>query len=334
MITGITGQDGAYLAENLLSRGEEVFGAVRRSSHVNTGRLKELGIEKDIKFIDLDLIEQSNIFKVVEIVKPSRIYNLAAQSFVKTSFDQPIYTAEINSLGVSRLLDAIRIIDPKIKFYQASTSEMYGAVRAIPQNELTPFNPRSPYAISKLFSHFLVSNYREAYNMHCCSGILFNHESPLRGIEFVTRKISVGMAEIKLGIRDELYLGNLDSKRDWGYAKEYVEGMRLMLDKDDLQDYVLATGVTTTVRSFISYVAEYLGMDIVWEGAGVSEVGYNSKNGKLIIRINENFFRPTEVEELIGDSSKAKRDLGWQCVTTVQQLAHMMVEADIKRLSK
>ena len=334
LITGITGQDGAYLAQNLLKRGEIVYGAVRRSSSSNLDRLVELGIEREIRIVDLDLIEQSNIINTIDKLKPDRIYNLAAQSFVAASFVQPIYTTDINALGVLRLLEAIRVVSPTIKLYQASTSEMFGDSLHLPQNELTPFNPQSPYASAKCFAHHTIGNYRRAYNLFCCAGILFNHESPLRGREFVTRKITLGFAKIKLGMAQSIALGNLDSKRDWGYAEEYVEGMRLMLEQNEADDYILATGISTTVREFVSYVAEYFGYEITWQGNGIDEVGIDKHQGQKLITIDKSFYRPAEVPHLLGDSSKALQKFGWKSNVSAKELAHIMAESDFRKLAK
>lgn len=332
LITGISGQDGAYLAQLLLQKGYSVHGATRRTSSSNNWRLEELGIKDEIIFHDFDLFEQHNITRVVEKVAPDEIYNLGAQSFVGTSFEQPIYTTEIDALGVTRLLEAIRHVDLNIKFYQASTSEMFGKVQETPQKESTPFYPRSPYAAAKLYAHWMTINYRESYGIHTSSGILFNHESPLRGPEFVTRKITQQLAEIKYGKRDVLRLGNLDAKRDWGYAKEYVEGMHLMLQQNTGDDFVLATGRTETVRSFVSAATKALDIDIAWEGTGLDEKAIDKKSGKTIVCVDPEFFRPTEVDLLIGDASKAKRQLGWEPKTSLESLVAMMAEADAKRV--
>ena len=334
LITGIRGQDGAYLAKFLLEKGYEVWGADRRSGDSTNWRLKELGIQKDVKIIYMDLLELTNIMRVIEKLQPDEVYNLAAQSFVGVSFEQPILTSEINALGVIKLLEVIRTLKPDTKFYQASTSEMFGKVQEIPQTEKTPFYPRSPYGVSKLFGHWITINYREFYNMFACSGILFNHESPLRGIEFVTRKITYSLARIKYGLQDRLILGNLDAKRDWGYAKEYVEGMWLMLQQEKPDDYVLATGKTHSVREFVEKAAQIAGFDIEWEGEGVNTKGINRKTGKIIIEVSPEFYRPAEVDILIGNPQKAKEKLGWEPKTKFEDLVEIMMEADLNRVSK
>ena len=333
IITGITGQDGAYLAQLLLDRDYKVYGTYRRNASINFWRIEELGIKDhpNLKLIEFDLIDQSNAIRIVNEIEPDEIYNLAAQSFVGVSFEQPLATAHITGLGAVHLLEAIRIINPKIKFYQASTSEMFGKVQEIPQKETTPFYPRSPYGVAKLYAHWMTINYRESYNIFGCSGILFNHESPLRGLEFVTRKITDGVAKIVLGKQEYLELGNLDAKRDWGYAKEYVEGMYLMLQADKPDTYVLATNRTETVRDFVKMAFKAIDIDIVFEGEGVNEVGKDKKTGKVLVKVNPKYFRPAEVDLLIGDYSKAKKELGWEPKTTLEELCKMMVEADIKR---
>ncbi len=332
LITGITGQDGAYLAQLLLSKGYKVYGGSRRSSHNNLWRLKELGISNQIEFVSFELNEFSNILRILEKNQLDEIYNLGAQSFVGASFDQPIYTGEVDGLGVIRILEAIRVINPKIRFYQASTSEMFGKVQATRQNEDTPFYPRSPYGVAKLYGHWISVNYRESYGMYTASGILFNHESPFRGEEFVTRKITLGLAHILSGNLDPVQLGNLDAKRDWGYAKDYVEGMWLMLQQEYGDDYVLATGQTSTIRHFIEIAAKFAGFDIIWQGNGLEEKGVDSISGKTIIEINSQFYRPAEVDLLLGDPSKAEKKLGWKSNTSLDELAKMMVEADLRRL--
>lgn len=331
IITGIRGQDGAYLAKLLLEKGYEVFGADRRSGDSSFWRLKELGIESDVKIIYMDLLELTNIMRVIGKIYPDEIYNLAAQSFVQASFEQPLLTSDIDAMGVLRLLEALRLLKSDVRFYQASTSEMFGKVQEIPQSEKTPFYPRSPYGVAKLFSHWMTINYRESYKMYACSGILFNHESPLRGLEFVTRKITYGIAKIKSGVQDKIVLGNLDSKRDWGYALEYVEAMRLMLQQQEPDDYVIATGETHTVREFVEIAFQCAGLDIIWEGKGVEEKGIDKDIGKVLVEISPDFFRPAEVDILIGDPSKAKGKLGWQPKTKFNELIRLMVEADIKR---
>jgi GDPmannose 4,6-dehydratase len=334
LITGIRGQDGAYLSKLLLEKGYEVYGADRRSGESSNWRLKELGVEKDVNFVYMDILEFSNIMKIIDKIKPDEIYNLAAQSFVQTSFEQPILTAQVNAVGVLRLLEAIRSFNPPIKFYQASTSEMFGKAREIPQTESTPFYPRSPYAIAKLFGHWITVNYRESYNMPVCSGILFNHESPLRGLEFITRKISYGVARIKYGLQDKIVLGNLDAKRDWGYAKEYVEGIWLMLQQETPDNYVLATGETHSVREFVEKAFEITGYNIIWEGEGINTKGIDKKSGKVLVEVSPEFYRLSEVDVLIGDFTKAREKLGWYPKTKFEGLVKIMVEADIKRIER
>lgn len=334
IITGIRGQDGPYLAKLLLEKGYEVWGADRRSGESSNWRLKELGIEKDVKIVYMDLLELTNIMQVIEKIKPDEVYNLAAQSFVSASFEQPILTAEVNAIGVLRLLEAIRILKPDTKFYQASTSEMFGKVQEIPQTEKTPFYPRSPYGVAKLFGHWITVNYRESFGIFACSGILFNHESPLRGKEFVTRKITYSLARIKYGLQDKLVLGNLDAKRDWGYAPEYMEGVWLMLQQKEPDDYVLATGETHTVREFVEKAAKIAGFDIVWEGEGVKTKGIDRKTGKIIIEVSPEFYRPAEVEILLGNPEKAKEKLGWEPKTKFEDLVAIMMEADLRRVKQ
>lgn len=334
LITGIRGQDGAYLAKFLLEKGYEVYGADRRSGDSSFWRLKELGIEKDVKIVYMDLLELTNIMRVIEKIMPDEVYNLAAQSFVHASFEQPILTAEIDAIGVLRILEALRIIKPDTKFYQASTSEMFGKVQEIPQKETTPFYPRSPYGVAKLFGHWITVNYRESYNMFACSGILFNHESPLRGLEFVTRKITYGVARIKYGLQDKIVLGNLDAKRDWGYAGDYVEGMWLMLQQKNPDDYVLATGETHSVREFAELAFRVAGYEIVWEGEGLNTKGIDKKTGKILVEVSSEYYRPAEVDILIGDPKKAREKLGWEPKTKFEELVRMMVEADIRRVEK
>lgn len=333
IVTGITGQDGAYLAELLLSKGYEVYGTYRRTSSVNFWRIEEIGISNDkfLHLVEYDLTDESGTIRMVKEIMPDEIYNLAAQSFVGVSFEQPLTTAEITGIGPLNILEAIRIIDPKIKFYQASTSELFGKVQEIPQSESTPFYPRSPYGVSKLFAHWSTINYREAYGIFACSGILFNHESPLRGKEFVTRKITDTVAKIKLGLTDCLELGNIDAKRDWGFAKEYVEGMYLMLQQDTPEDFVLATGSTYTVREFVELAFKSINIEIRWEGKAESEKGYDKSTDTLIIKINPKFYRPAEVELLVGDPTKVHEKLGWKSNTTLSELCNMMVLADIKK---
>lgn len=334
LITGIRGQDGAYLSRFLLEKGYEVYGGDRRSANSNFWRLKELGIEHEVRILYMDLLELTNITRVIDKVKPDEVYNLAAQSFVQASFEQPILTSEINAIGTLRLLEAIRTLKPDTKFYQASTSEMFGKVQEKPQKEATPFYPRSPYAVAKLFGHWITINYRESYNMFCCSGMLFNHESPLRGLEFVTRKITYGIAKIKNGLQDRLLLGNLDSKRDWGYAPEYVEAMWLMLQKREPDDYVVCTGEDHSVREFVEKAFRAVGTDVIWKGRGINEKGIDRKTGKVLVEVSPEFFRPAEVHCLSCDFSKAKIKLGWEPKTNFDELVNIMVEADIKGLER
>ncbi|SMB98236.1 GDPmannose 4,6-dehydratase [Thermanaeromonas toyohensis ToBE] len=315
LITGITGQDGAYLAQFLLEKGYRVWGAFRRSSTVNLERLEYLGIRDKVELVPLDLLDLGNIIRVLEKVQPDEVYNLAAQSFVAVSFEQPVVTGEITGLGAARMLEAVRIVNPQIKFYQASSSEMFGKVQAVPQNENTPFYPRSPYAAAKLYAHWMTVNYREAYGIFACSGILFNHESPLRGLEFVTRKITYTVAQIKHGLARELRLGNLEARRDWGYAPEYVEAMWLMLQQDEPDDYVIATGETHSVKEFAQEAFACVGLD--WRDYVVEDPA---------------FYRPADVELLVGDATKAQQKLGWRPRTTFKELVRLMVEADLKRV--
>jgi len=333
VVTGITGQDGAYLAELLLNKGYAVFGTYRRTSSVNFWRIEELGIEKhpNFKLVEYDLTDQSAGIHLLQTTGADEVYNLAAQSFVGVSFEQPVTTTQVNSIGPLNLLEAIRIINPKIRFYQASTSEMFGKVQAVPQDESTPFYPRSPYGIAKLYAHWMTVNYREAHGIFGASGILFNHESPLRGREFVTRKITDGMAKIRLGKMDTIELGNLEAKRDWGYAKEYVDGMWRVLQAEKPGTYVLATQRTETVRDFASMAGKAAGFDLVWQGKAENETGVDRKSGKPLVKLNPKLRRPAEVDLLIGNPEKAKRELGWQAQTTLEQLCQMMVEADIRR---
>ena len=333
LVTGITGQDGAYLAQLLLEKGYAVTGTYRRSSSVNFWRIEELGIERDpnLTLVEYDLTDLSSGIRLIESADPDEVYNLAAQSFVGVSFEQPVATAAITGLGPVHLLEAIRIIKPSARFYQASTSEMFGKVQAIPQVEDTPFYPRSPYGVAKLYAHWMTVNYRESYGIFGASGILFNHESPLRGREFVTRKITDSVAKIVLGKLDVLELGNLDAKRDWGYAREYVEGMWRILQADAPDTFVLATNRTESVRDFVTMAFKAAGIDIAWRGSDASETGVCSNSGKLLVRISPKFYRPAEVELLIGDPAKAKRVLGWAPETTLEQLCAMMVEADMRR---
>ena len=334
IVTGITGQDGAYLTELLLGKGYIVYGTYRRTSSVNFWRIQELGIDKhpNLQLLEHDLTDLSGSIRMLQSTGAEEVYNLAAQSFVGVSFEQPVTTALITGVGPVNLLEAIRIVNPKTRFYQASTSEMFGKVQAIPQDEATPFYPRSPYGIAKLYAHWMTVNYRESYGIFGASGILFNHESPLRGLEFVTRKITEGMAKIKLGKLDTLELGNLGAKRDWGFAREYVDGMWRMLQTGKPDTYVLATNRTETVRDFVTMAGAAAGFDVAWKGEAERETGVDRKSGRTLVKINSKFYRPAEVDLLIGNPAKAKRDLGWEPKTTLEQLCQMMVEADIRRI--
>jgi len=333
LITGISGQDGAYLSQFLLSKGYTVYGTYRRTSTVNFWRIEELGIENHPNFhlVEYDLTDLGTTIRLLEKTQALEVYNLAAQSFVGVSFEQPTTTAQITGIGALHLLEAIRIVNPKIRFYQASTSEMFGKVQAIPQVESTPFYPRSPYGVAKLYAHWMTINYRESYDIFACSGILFNHESPLRGREFVTRKITDSVAKIMLGKLDVLELGNIDAKRDWGYAKEYVEGMWRMLQVDTPDTYVLATNRTETIRDFVTMAFKGVGVTVEYSGQGADEIATDSASGNVLMRINPIFYRPAEVELLIGSAEKAERVLGWKPETTLEGLCQMMVEADLRR---
>ncbi len=333
IVTGITGQDGAYLAELLLQKGYDVYGTYRRTSSVNLWRIEELGIEKhpNLHLVEYDLTDLSSSIRLLEQTEATEVYNLAAQSFVGVSFEQPLATAQITGLGPVNLLEAIRIVNPKIRFYQASTSEMFGEVQEIPQKESTPFYPRSPYGVAKLYAHWMTINYRESYGIFGTSGILFNHESPLRGQEFVTRKITDSVAKIKLGRLDVLELGNMDAKRDWGFAKDYVEGMYLMLQADKPDTYVLATNRTETVRDFVTMAFKAAGIELRFEGEAEDEIAVDVATGKVVVKVNPKFYRPAEVELLIGNPEKAKKELGWEPKTTLEELCQMMVEADLRR---
>jgi GDPmannose 4,6-dehydratase len=333
VITGITGQDGAYLAELLLNKGYKVYGTYRRTSSVNFWRIDELGIKNNpnLHLVEYDLTDLSSSIRLLQQSGATEVYNLAAQSFVGVSFDQPLTTAEITGIGPVNLLEAIRIVNPKIRFYQASTSEMFGKVQAIPQKEDTPFYPRSPYGVAKLYAHWMTINYRESYDIFASSGILFNHESPLRGQEFVTRKITDSVAKIKLGKLDVLELGNMDAKRDWGFAKEYVEGMWLMLQADEPDTFVLATNRTETVRDFVSMAFKAAGIELRFEGKEEQEVAIDVATGKVVVKVNPKFYRPAEVELLIGNPQRAKDILGWEPKTTLEELCAMMVEEDLRR---
>ncbi|MCK7542788.1 GDP-mannose 4,6-dehydratase [Marinobacter bryozoorum] len=333
LITGITGQDGAYLAELLLDKGYTVYGTHRRTSSVNLWRLEELGVtdHPNLHLVDFDLTDLSSGIRLLKESGATEVYNLAAQSFVGVSFDQPITTAEITGLGAVNLLEAIRIVNPAIRYYQASTSEMFGKVQSIPQNEATPFYPRSPYGVAKLYAHWMTVNYRESYDLFATSGILFNHESPLRGREFVTRKITDAVARIRLGQQDCLELGNLDAKRDWGFARDYVEGMWRMMQAPHPDTYVLATGRTETVRDFVTMSCNVVDMPVEWHGEGEQEHAIDPRTGKVVVRINPRFYRPAEVDLLVGDASKARKELGWEPHTTLEQICAMMVESDMRR---
>lgn len=337
LITGVTGQDGAYLAKFLLERGYIVHGLKRRSSSLNTGRIDELYQDPHIESPKFhlhygDMTDSTNLIRIVQETKPDEIYNLAAQSHVQVSFETPEYTANADGIGTLRLLEAIRILglEKTTRFYQASTSELYGLVQEVPQRETTPFYPRSPYAAAKLYSYWIVVNYREAYGMHASNGILFNHESPLRGETFVTRKITRAVAAIKLGKQDKVFLGNLDAKRDWGHAREYVRGMWMMLQQETPDDYVLATGETTAVRTFVEWAFEEVGIELEWRGTGVAEKGYCKKTAKCLVEVDPRYFRPTEVDLLIGDPEKANVKLGWKHETPVRELVREMVAADLE----
>lgn len=329
LITGVTGQDGAYLARFLIEKGYEVFGAFRRTSDHDFSRLRFVGVEDRIRLVPLELLEFTNVYSIIEKVAPDEIYNLGAQSSVPASFDQPIFTVEVTGLGVVRLLEAVRVVNRKIKVYQASSSEMFGAATERPQKETTPFHPRSPYAFSKALAHFAAVNYRESYGMFVCSGICFNHESPLRGPEFVTRKITQAVARIRAGKQQELRLGNLNSCRDWGYAPEYVEAMWLMLQQPEPDDYVIATGETHTVREFAQLAFAAVGIDLEWIGEGVEERACSKRDGRVLVTVDPQFYRPADADYLIGDSSKAKARLGWSSRTSFQQLVEVMVEHDL-----
>jgi GDPmannose 4,6-dehydratase len=331
LITGITGQDGAYLAKHLLDNGYEVFGAYRRTASMNLWRLHELGVDRQVQMTPMDLLEYSNVQRVLEQIRPDEVYNLAAQSFVGISFEQPLYTSDVDGLGVTRMLEAIRSAKSDARFYQASTSEMFGKVQQVPQTESTPFYPRSPYGVAKLYAHWMTVNYRESYGLHATSGILFNHESPLRGQDFVTRKITMSLARIKAGLLDVLELGNLESQRDWGFAGDYVRGMWQMVQQPNPDDYVLATGHTRSVRDFVEIAAQASGFGIEWEGEGESAKGRDRVSGRVIVQVNPQFYRPAEVDLLIGDASKARTTLGWAPEVTFEQMVEQMVRADMDR---
>ena len=331
LITGYRGQDGAYLSKFLLGKGYEVYGA-DRAGDSGQWRLRELGIEGRVKEVALDLLEASNISDALEKIRPDEIYNFAAQSFVLVSFTQPVLTAEINAVGVARLLEAVRKTCPKARFFQASTAELFGSTGSAQKNETTDFHPRSPYAVSKLYAHWLTVNYRQAQGMYACNGILFNHESPLRGEEFVTRKITIAVARIKKGLQETVAVGNLDALRDWGYAKEYVEGMWLMLQQPSADDYILATGEVHPVRDFITKAFDAAGIRLEWKGKGLDEKGVDAATGKVRVEISKEFYRPADVKELVGDAAKAKRVLGWEPKIKFNDLAALMMDAELKRL--
>ncbi len=341
LITGITGQDGAYLSEFLLSKGYMVHGIKRRASLFNTYRIDHLykdPHEKDVRFKLHygDLTDATNLIRIIQEVRPDEIYNLAAQSHVMVSFETPEYTANADALGTLRILEAMRILGlgEKTRFYQASTSELYGSVQEIPQKETTPFYPRSPYAVAKLYSYWITVNYREAYNFYACNGILFNHESPIRGETFVTRKITRAVARIKLGLQEKLYLGNLNAKRDWGHARDYTEAMWLMLQQDKAEDYVIATGRQHSVREFAAAAFHEVGINIAWKGEGIDEKGYNNDTGKVIVEVDRRYFRPAEVDTLLGDPTKAKEKLGWSSKVTFKELVSEMVREDLKEAER
>jgi len=333
VVTGITGQDGAYLAELLLSKGYDVYGTYRRTSSVNFWRIEELGIADHPKLhlVEYDLTDLSASIRLLQQSGAKEVYNLAAQSFVGVSFEQPVTTASITGIGAVNLLEAIRIVDPSVRFYQASTSEMFGKVQAVPQIESTPFYPRSPYGVAKLYAHWMTINYRESYGIFGASGILFNHESPLRGLEFVTRKITDAVAKIKLGRQDFIALGNIDAKRDWGFAREYVEGMWRMLQADEPDTFVLATNRTETVRDFVRMAFKAADIDVEFSGKAEGETAVDTATGKTVMKVDPRFYRPAEVELLIGDPAKAMEKLGWQAQTSLEELCRMMVEADLRR---
>ena len=334
LITGISGQDAAYLTRFLIGKGYEVFGAYRRTSEQSFSRLKFLSVDDKVRYVPVELLEFTNIYQTIERIKPHEIYNLGAQSSVPSSFEEPLFTAEVTGLGILRVLEAVRAVNPKIKVYQASSSEMFGKAEATPQNEHTRFHPRSPYAVSKVFAHWAAVNYRESYGLFICSGILFNHESPLRGLEFVTRKISHAVARMKLRSQKELLLGNLDASRDWGYAPEYVEAMWLMLQQPEADDYVIATGETHSVRDFAQAAFEKIGVDLEWSGQGVNELGINKANGATVVKVDPQLFRPADADYLVGDYSKAKKKLGWSPKTSFKELVGIMVEHDLSLAAK
>jgi GDPmannose 4,6-dehydratase len=331
-ITGVNGQDGAYLSRLLLEKGHTVVGAVRNVSTANLGRLHELGIAGDIELVDFELREFGNVLRVIERARVDEVYNLAGQSYVGPSFEKPVHTGEVNAIGVTAILEAIRSLDPGIRFYQASTSELFGKALETPQTERTPFYPRSPYAAAKAYAHWITVNYRESYGMHTVCGILFNHESPLRGQGFVTRKITLGLANIRHRQLDGLELGNLDARRDWGFAGDYVDGMWRMLQRKPADDYVLATGETRSIRDFVTEAGRHLGFDIAWHGSGADEHGLDRASGRVIVRVNPQLFRPAEVDIVCGDASKASRELGWKPGTSFSDIVRLMAEADDRRV--
>lgn len=332
LITGITGQDGSYLSELLLEKGYEVYGIMRRKSVVDYGNVEH--IKDKLNFIYADMTDVVSLIRAMRISQADEVYNLAAQSFVATSWEQPLATADIDALGVTNMLEAIRTVKPEARFYQASTSEMFGLVQEMPQKETTPFYPRSPYGVAKLYGHWITKNYRESYDMYACSGILFNHESERRGLEFVTRKITDAVARIKLGVQEYVELGNMDSKRDWGHSKDYVYAMWLMLQQDEADDYVVATGETRTVREFVELAFGHVGIDVEWKGEGVDEIGVDKATGKTIVKVNPKFFRPAEVDVLLGDPAKAEKTLGWKRDISFSQLVERMVKNDMALVEK
>jgi GDPmannose 4,6-dehydratase len=331
LITGITGQDGSYLTELLLEKGYKVYGVVRRKSKADYGTVEHL--KKDIEFIYADMTDMASLIRATKIAQPDEVYNLAAQSFVATSWEQPLATSEINAIGVTNLLESIRVVKPEARFYQASTSEMFGLVQETPQTEKTPFYPRSPYGVAKLYGHWITKNYRESFQMYACSGILFNHESPRRGLEFVTRKITDAVARIKYGLQDTLYLGNMDAKRDWGYAGDYVKAMWMMLQQKEADDYVIASGETHSVREFVELAFRHAGIELEWSGEGLGEKGMDRTTGKVLVAVDPRFFRPAEIEVLLGNPAKACRSLGWERAVGFEELVRMMVEGDLVRVS-
>lgn len=332
LITGITGQDGSYLAELLLEKGYEVYGIMRRKSVVDYGNVEH--IKDKLNFVYADMTDVVSLIRAMRISQADEVYNLAAQSFVATSWEQPLATADIDAIGVTNMLEAIRTVKPEARFYQASTSEMFGLVQEMPQKETTPFYPRSPYGVAKLYGHWITKNYRESYDLYACSGILFNHESERRGKEFVTRKITDAVARIKLGVQDHLELGNMDSKRDWGHSKDYVHAMWLMLQQDKADDYVVATGETRTVREFVELAFGHVGIEVEWKGEGVDEIGVDKATGKTIVKVNPKFFRPAEVDVLLGDPAKAEKTLGWKRDISFSQLVERMVKNDMALVEK